>query len=403
MDRRVAEGVRVREYGSGRLAYEIQFTFQHVSCRETLKFPVTKANDKAAVARRGAVIDAIQRGTFRYAEFFPDSKRAKLFGEAFSTSTFGDYAEAWLDAVGKSYPHSTLHQYTKALRNWAIPELGKHRLVDVRPQHLRALIRDTDVVAKTIRNYMTPVRLVFEQAVSDHELKSNPCDGLKVARLVNRERRSDYEIAPYAPAEIHRLIAACQEFREEWTPYWIFAFFSGLRTSELFAATWSNYADGVLHIDSAVVERIEKETKTAASERDLRLLPAAVLALEWQAELTKAAGDRIFWNPRLGKPIRDYEESQRCLKFICARAGVRYRNQYQTRHSFASNLLSQGENPLKVAAWMGHKNTEMLFKVYARFVEQGKEAAVAGAPVTYGQIGSEFTRYLRVERMRNRK
>lgn len=342
----------------------------------------------------------MSRQTFKYRDFFPDSSRAKLFGDAHTRSTFADYAAAWLSAVGKSYPHSTLHQYTKALNHWAVPAIGALRLSDVKPTHLRELIQGTDVVAKTIRNYMTPVRLVLEQAVIDGEIARNPCDGIKVARLVDRNRTSDYQIDPYSSAEIVRLLDACHDIRQDWTPYWMFAFFSGARTSELYALEWSNYADGVLRIDGAVVERVLKDTKTAASLRDVRLLPLAVLALEWQAELTRQAGGRIFWNPRSGKPIRDYEESQRCLKVICARAGVRYRNQYQTRHSFASNLLSQGENPLRIAAWMGHKNTEMLFSVYGTWVEQGKDAAVAGGAVTYGQIEAEFTRYLRSERMR---
>ncbi|WP_434777498.1 hypothetical protein [Neisseria sp. Ec49-e6-T10] len=38
------------------------------------------------------------------------------------------------------------------------------------------------------------------------------------------------------------------------------------------------------------------------------------------------------------------------LKF----AGVRYRRPYQTRHTFASMMLSAGENPMWVAAQMGH-------------------------------------------------
>lgn len=399
--RRIAEGVGVRQYKSGRVVYELQFTYLGISCREVLKgVPVTKANDKVAIARLGAVNDAIGRGTFRYAEFFPGSKRARLFGESFASATFKEYAAAWLTTVGPSYPHSTRRQYTRALERWAYPGIGALRLSDVKPAHLRELIQGSDIVAKTVRNYLTPVRLVFEQAVIDREIDRNPCDGIKVARLVSRERKSKYVVDPYSPTEIERLIHACAEHREEWAPYWLTAFFTGMRPSELYATAWPALADGVLHIEDAVVERERKETKTEASTRDLRLLPVAALAMEWQAEYTKAAGGEIFWNPRSGKPIRDYEESQRCLKFLCARADVRYRNQYQARHSFASNLLSQGENPLKVAAWMGHKDLEMLFRVYATWVEQGKEAAVAGSPITYGQITEPFTRYLRAQRLR---
>ena len=41
----------------------------------------------------------------------------------------------------------------------------------------------------------------------------------------------------------------------------------------------------------------------------------------------------------------------------------------QTRHSFATVAMSCGENPLWIAKVMGHKNTEMIIKVYSKYIE----------------------------------
>ena len=41
---------------------------------------------------------------------------------------------------------------------------------------------------------------------------------------------------------------------------------------------------------------------------------------------------------------------------------------YQTRHTFATLMLSSGENPNWVAQMMGHASAEMLFKRYAKFI-----------------------------------
>ncbi len=41
----------------------------------------------------------------------------------------------------------------------------------------------------------------------------------------------------------------------------------------------------------------------------------------------------------------------------------------QTRHSFATVALSSGENPLWITKVMGHRNTEMVIKVYAKYIE----------------------------------
>lgn len=48
------------------------------------------------------------------------------------------------------------------------------------------------------------------------------------------------------------------------------------------------------------------------------------------------------------------------------KVGQKYRNPYQTRHTFASTLLSRGDNPMFVAQQMGHKDWAMIRKVYER-------------------------------------
>ena len=47
----------------------------------------------------------------------------------------------------------------------------------------------------------------------------------------------------------------------------------------------------------------------------------------------------------------------------------------QTRHSFATNALSYGENPLWIAKVMGHRNADMIIKVYGKFIEDARDTA----------------------------
>jgi integrase len=50
-------------------------------------------------------------------------------------------------------------------------------------------------------------------------------------------------------------------------------------------------------------------------------------------------------------------------------AGLEVRDMKQTRHSFATVGLSCGESPLWIAKVMGHRNTEMIIKVYGKYIE----------------------------------
>lgn len=51
------------------------------------------------------------------------------------------------------------------------------------------------------------------------------------------------------------------------------------------------------------------------------------------------------------------------------RAGLRPRDLYQCRHTFASLMLQAGEDPAWVAQTIGHTTTKMLYKRYHRFIQ----------------------------------
>ena len=71
-------------------------------------------------------------------------------------------------------------------------------------------------------------------------------------------------------------------------------------------------------------------------------------------------------------PLGHYDQAIRKVVWTPAlqRANVKYRTPYQTRHTFASMLLSRGENPLWVANQMGHKDWGMIRKTYGRWIAQ---------------------------------
>ena len=51
-----------------------------------------------------------------------------------------------------------------------------------------------------------------------------------------------------------------------------------------------------------------------------------------------------------------------------AAAGLRRRTMYQPRHTFASLMLSHGEDPLWVARMLGHTSLDMVFAHYGKFI-----------------------------------
>ncbi|NRA21385.1 MAG: site-specific integrase [Oceanospirillaceae bacterium] len=149
-----------------------------------------------------------------------------------------------------------------------------------------------------------------------------------------------------------------------------FAFYSGLRTSELIGLRWEDVDlnRNLIHVRTAVVRRHEKTTKTASGQRTIELLQESKQALESQLVLSSASV-RVFHDPTTDKQwLGDHIIRKRVWIPALLNAGVEYRNPYQTRHTFASMLLTAGKNPMWVAQQMGHKDWGMIRKVYGRWI-----------------------------------
>lgn len=367
-------GVEVRRYKSGRQAIRIDFVFRGVRCRETLTLEPTRQNLKYAANLRAEIQRKIEIGAFVYTDYFPNSTRARVFGHQVSTVTVADALKDWLEDAKRTKAHSTWKSYRKASRAWLVPHLGAIRLVDLKSAQIRAMVRSCPAKGKSIRNILLPLRGVLKRALADDLISANPMDSVDVDELISPEqKRSNYEIDPFSTDELAGIIEATGKlFGDNGRNMVQFHAFTGLRTGELFGLTWEQVGQGVVRIDRSIVNGRDAWVKTAAGDREITLTPMAAEALRRQKAVTALEGERVF--KALGQarwPVDYWKHYSEPFKRACQLAGVPYRNPYQLRHTFASQMLSGGENPLLIAKLMGHKDTQMLFRVYAKWVDQG--------------------------------
>ena len=141
---KLERGIRIRTYASGKRALEIQFQFRGVTCKEMLSRldPDKKGDQRYAINLKAEIENAIERQTFRYTDYFPDSRRARLFGHAVSTVTIKELLEAWLKDVKRTHPHSTYRCYRKSCNAHLLPEFGSVRARELTPQLIREWIRN---------------------------------------------------------------------------------------------------------------------------------------------------------------------------------------------------------------------------------------------------------------------
>jgi integrase len=169
-----------------------------------------------------------------------------------------------------------------------------------------------------------------------------------------------------------------------------FAFWTGLRTSELIELEWGDidWNRGIARIERAKTQYADEAetTKTKSGERDVKLLPPALEALKAQKSFTFLQDGKVFMNPRTGEPWTGDQAIRKTLwKPALKKAGIRYRRPYQTRHTFASMMLSAGEPLAWVSKQLGHSNVLMTAKVYATWIPDSQPEAGLKAVELFGK------------------
>jgi integrase len=372
-------GVTIRRHKHAE-TIQVQFVWNGKTCRETIALAPTRANLTHAGNLVAEVRGAIARGKFNYAEYFPKSKRARAAPKdaplTIATALWQFITDTETAVARSQYSPATLDGYIKAVRHHLVPAFGSKALPELLPSDIVKWVKSLTLTAKSVRNTLIPLRAVLADALNDGLIAFNPLDRVNLDRLLSKTAiDSTYEVDPFTPAEVAAILGAAQNQARNFIQ---FAFATGMRTSELIALEWADVDwDGRrVHVQRAVVEKTVKDTKTRAGRRWVELDNPAYIALEKQRAWSLLQGKRIFTLPRTNTPIaHDQQIRKRIWLPAIKTAKVRYRNPYQTRHTFASTHLSIGANPWWLAQQMGHKDLEMILKRYGKWIPEAARAA----------------------------
>lgn len=251
---------------------------------------------------------------------------------------------------------------------------------------IRAWIGGLVISNKRINNILVPLRGMCKDAFADGLLTVDP-----MARIRNLPIQRN-EPDPFSLDEIKSILSTATDQPRN---LYQFAFFTGLRTGELIALEWGDidWIRGVVMVQRNSVRKEVKTPKTSSGRRDVVLLPQSLAALTSQKASTFLEGKRIFHNPRTNRPWEtDAQIRRTSWEHILKRAGIRYRTPYQTRHTYASLMLSMRENPMWVAQQMGHRDWGTIRQRYGRWIPSTDPTAgqKAGRNLPdFSQIGTE--------------
>lgn len=372
---KLPRGVELRQGKRGD-SLRVIFMFRGVRCRETLDLKVNRDNIRFAGNLVGEIENAIAHQSFDYRKYFPKSKRATQMGYAMVPDvTLGQLFDEHIAIWEKTLSPSTVRGYKEVIKAHLRPKFGKMKATELTPAYIRAWLITLELTHKRVKNILCPLSNVLKQAVTDEVIQFNPLDRIVLKKVLPIENRSSYEVDPCDAEEIGKILNACRTVHER--AMWQFAFATGIRTSELISLRWGdidwNKQEFKISRVKVVGDKgpVEKDYgKTNKSLRIVPLLPSALEALEAIKPISYMKQGCVFIHPVTDDQwIDDKQLRESSWRGTLRRAGVRYRNPYQTRHTFATTLLMNGESELLVAELLGHETTEMVRRHYTKWIK----------------------------------
>ena len=378
--------VRVRKQ-TGKLF--LDFTYQGVRCREQTALDDTPANRKRLQQLLERIEAEILVGTFQYGRYFPNSRRAGAFAAggdgrngAGDTPLFQEFADRWFFEMQAQWRRSHQQEVRSTLDRYLKPTFGdkevgritKADILEFRSSLAKVTKRNGKALsASRINHIMTPLRMILDEAANRFQF-SSPFNGIKSLRVP----RTD--VQPFTLDEVRLIL---ENVRPDFRAYYTVRFFTGMRTGEIDGLTWEHvdFERRQILVHQALVRGELVPTKTDGSFRAIDMSQLVYDALKEQYAAT--GRHEFVFCTRSGTPLSHNNVTKRIWYPLLERLGLKKRRPYQTRHTAATLWLAAGESPEWIARQMGHSTTEMLFRVYSRFV-----------PNLTRQDGSAFERLL---------
>jgi len=350
----------------------------NMRCRETTNLTDTPANRKKLAKIIEKMEAEITLGIFDYATYFPKSERAQEMNALADRAeacisrnpTFRQFSEIWYEEKKIEWRPSYRQKTQIILDKYLLPEFGGKAVHAIKKPDLLtfrsslAKVRygkdgQSSLSVARINQIMILLRMILEEASDRHEFEM-PYKNIKNLK----QARPD--VNPFTLSEVWLIL---KHVRADYKPYYTIRFFTGMRTSEIDGLKWDcvNFDRREISIRGALVNGEMGPTKTLGSQRDIAMSQLVYDALLEQKARTFGKSEFVFCNSQ-GNPMEYRNVNRRVWKPTLALLGLKHRRAYQTRHTAATLWLAAGENPEWIARQMGHSSTEMLFRVYSRYV-----------------------------------
>jgi integrase len=274
--------------------------------------------------------------------------------------TFLDFCEEVLKDKEKTLKPISHYCYCSLFNKWIIPYFKDTLVQNIKPLHIKNFydsFQDKSTLNTCVSAILKPA---FEKAIIEEYIFSSPL------QITKPRFRSVYEINPFTLKDIDFILSNIKN--EQFKNFIGISFFTGMRTGELMALTWDNvdFINYKILIKLTHTNNFISTPKTKSSIRTIDMLSQSELYFRSQNEITK--NSKYVFLRSDGKPYRASGSLQKYWIETLKELDFEHRSIYQTRHSFASNMLSNGESLMWVSKTLGHSNSSVTLQKYSRYL-----------------------------------
>jgi integrase len=221
-----------------------------------------------------------------------------------------DYLRRWLsDSVKDTVRATTFERYEQNCRMHIIPMLGRIKLKELTPAHVRGLYKEKlqDLSPRSVRYVHATLHKALRQAVHDGLILRNVTEAVKPPQI-HRE-----EINPLTPEQAKTLLETVRAEDDRLEALYVMAITTGLRQGELLGLKWDDVDPeaGTLQVRRTLTTAkggpVLSAPKTKGSRRSVKLSQTARGAL--RSHLERQLGEmtgRALYGRKMGSssPLR---------------------------------------------------------------------------------------------------
>lgn len=330
------------------------------------------------------------------------AKKAKIF-QVKANYTFEEVVDLFLEEkTSSSLRRYTIKDYETILRTRFIPIFGNRDITEITADDIQKYFvkQRKKFSAKTLANYKNPLNQVFKKAIRMQLIQFNPFNSLDssifnykqqtMTKHMSLNEKKEFvennsSIDPFNETEVLKLIDTAEG---SFKNFIALLYFTALRPSEMVYLEWKNvnFEENYLFVEGAITGKQTKEeedfTKTVSSRRTVYLSNIAMSYMKDQFKRTGVYESGVFLNQYGNKysnakslsnndwaKLFDRPRAKAMKNHVKHNLGIRHRDMYNLRHSFASiNLSTNRLTLLFVSKQMGHSNAETTLRKYSSYV-----------------------------------